>query len=210
MERTIISDLRQQISALHKRRLLIAACVAAGLFGAALYNSLVRPLYQATAVLLLETETPNLLGARSVLERRRTLEALNTQFQMLKSRRLAESVVTQLDLKRHPEFLSGCTARSHGFHGVPRWVFVPKLPIANSTVCVLPRTIMPAAMSREASVAVTDEMRSLQAFDPPVVTRPSSSTMSLSAIGTPWSGPTRWPERIARSALSAARRASAS
>src|SRR5215475_12544944 len=33
-----------------------------------------------------------------------------------------------------------CTVRSHGFLGVPRWVLVPQLPIANSTVCVLPST----------------------------------------------------------------------
>src|SRR4030095_16347891 len=41
-----------------------------------------------------------------------------------------------------------CTAGSHGLRGVPRWVLVPKLPIANSTVWVLPITIMPAALSR--------------------------------------------------------------
>ena len=103
-----------------------------------------------------------------------------------------------------------CTARSQGFHGVPRCVLVPKLPIANSTVWVLPRTIMPAAMSRSASVAVTGDTRSTHTFDPPVVTRPSRSTRSLSAMGTPWSGPTRWPARMARSAASAASRASAS
>ena len=103
-----------------------------------------------------------------------------------------------------------CTARSHGFLGVPRCVLVPQLPMANSTVCVLPRTIMPAAMSRSASVAVTGDTRVAHTFDPPVVTRPSRSTRSLSAMGTPWSGPTRWPARIARSAPSAASRASAS
>src|SRR5438445_11096202 len=47
-----------------------------------------------------------------------------------------------------------CTFRSHGLRGAPMCVLVPQLPIANSTVCVLPRTIMPAAMSRSASVAV--------------------------------------------------------
>ena len=100
-----------------------------------------------------------------------------------------------------------CTVASHGFQGVPMWVLVPQLPIANSTVWVLPRTIIPAAMARSASVAVTGETRSAQTFEPPVVTRPSRSTRSFSAMGTPWSGPMRWPERIARSAPSAARRA---
>ena len=103
-----------------------------------------------------------------------------------------------------------CTAGSHGLRGVPMCVFVPKPPIANSTVCVLPSTIMPAAISRSASVAVTGEIRSFQTLEPPVVTRPCMSTRSLSAIGTPCSGPTRWPERMALSAASAASRASAS
>src|SRR5205823_14553410 len=44
--------------------------------------------------------------------------------------------------------------RSHGFHGVPKCSLVPQPPIANSTVCVLPRTIMPAAISLRARVAV--------------------------------------------------------
>ena len=64
-------------------------------------------------------------------------------------------------------------------------------------------------MSRSASVAVTGETRSAHTFEPPVVTRPSRSTRSFSAMGTPCSGPTRWPERIALSAPSAASRASA-
>ena len=46
------------------------------------------------------------------------------------------------------------TAGSHGFHGVPRCWLVPQPPIANSTVWVLPSTIMPAAIIRLAIVAV--------------------------------------------------------
>src|SRR2546422_6689036 len=60
-----------------------------------------------------------------------------------------------------------CTERSHGFHGVPRCVLVPKEPIANSTVWVLPSTIMPAATSRSARVAVTGDTRSIHTFEPP-------------------------------------------
>src|SRR5215470_8430724 len=51
------------------------------------------------------------------------------------------------------------TFASHGFLGVPRCVLVPQLPIANSTVWVLPRTIIPSPTSRSASVAVTGETR---------------------------------------------------
>src|SRR5206468_11694027 len=84
-----------------------------------------------------------------------------------------------------------CTARSHGLRGVPMCVLAPHLYIANSTVCVLPRTIIPAAMGRWAKVAVTGDTRSAHTLEPPVVTRPWRSTRSLSAIGTPWGGPRR-------------------
>ena len=86
---------------------------------------------------------------------------------------------------------------------------MPQPPIANSTVWVLPITIIPAAIRRRASVAVSVDRRSCQTCEPPVVTRPSISIRSLSAIGMPCSGPIAWPDRIALSAASAASRASA-
>src|SRR6266403_3499970 len=73
--------------------------------------------------------------------------------------------------------------RSQGLRGVPMWVLVPQLPIANSTVWVLPSTIIPAAIARSARVAVAGETRAAHTFEPPVVTRPSRSTRSLSAMG---------------------------
>ena len=95
-----------------------------------------------------------------------------------------------------PELLppgARCTARSQGFHGVPMCRLVPHEPIANSTVRVLPMTIRPASTSRRASVAVRGETRDSQTFEPPVVTRPSMSMMSLSAIGTPVEPPRPLP-----------------
>src|SRR5260370_7298261 len=68
-----------------------------------------------------------------------------------------------------------CTARSHGFRGVPMWVLVPQLPIANSTVWVLPSTIIPAAIAPSARVAVPGQTPFAQTFDPPAVTPPSRS-----------------------------------
>ena len=65
---------------------------------------------------------------------------------------------------------------------------------------VLPRLIMPAAMSLHISVAVCGAIRLRQAAVPPIATSPSISTRSLIAIGMPCSGPTAWPARIALSA----------
>ena len=86
---------------------------------------------------------------------------------------------------------------------------MPQPPKANSTVWVLPSTIMPCAIIRLATVAVTLERRSRCAAEPPIVIRPSTSMRSLRTTGTPCSGPTAWPERIALSAPSAASLASA-
>ena len=80
--------------------------------------------------------------------------------------------------------------------------------MANSTVLALPMTIIPASISRRASVAVAGEIRFSQCLLPPVVMRPSMSMMSLSAIGTPCQGPMAWPARIALCAASAQARAS--
>ena len=66
---------------------------------------------------------------------------------------------------------------------------------------------MPAAISLRVKVAVCGAIRSRQAAVPPIATSPSISTRSLIAIGMPCRGPTAWPERIALSAASAARRA---
>src|SRR3989338_6908250 len=62
-----------------------------------------------------------------------------------------------------------CTVESHGFHGVPMWRLVPKLPMANSTVWVLPSTIMPADTMRRTTVAETGETRTAHPLDAPVV-----------------------------------------
>src|ERR1700729_4256238 len=74
------------------------------------------------------------------------------------------------------------TSVSHGFHGVPMWWLVPQPPIANSTVWVLPSTIMPAAISLRAKVAVVGERRSRQTAPQPVEVFVSRSMRGLSAI----------------------------
>src|SRR5215208_3534477 len=62
---------------------------------------------------------------------------------------------------------------SHGFHGVPRRAFVPQPPMANSTVWVLPSTIMPCATRRRASVAVRAALLLRHASQPPLTIFPS-------------------------------------
>lgn len=107
MDNSIISDIRRYLSVLHKRRGLIATCTAISLLAATLYNYTARPLYQATVLLLLEAGTPNLLGTQPGLDQRRGIAFLNTQFQILRGRALAEAVVAKLRLSSNAEFLAG-------------------------------------------------------------------------------------------------------
>src|SRR5438128_3485464 len=101
-----------------------------------------------------------------------------------------------------------CVFVSQGFHGAPIGALRPHAPYANSTRCVLPSGIMPAASRWSAALAVSAAMPCGRAFDPAVVLRPRICTRSLIAIGSPCSGPRAAPERRSRSALAAAARAS--
>ncbi len=48
-----------------------------------------------------------------------------------------------------------CTVGAAGFQGVPFAWFVPQLPMANSTICVVPSKIAPASSRRRKAGAVT-------------------------------------------------------
>ena len=91
-----------------------------------------------------------------------------------------------------------------GCHGVPHKGLVPYPPKANSTICVLPSTIIPAASSRSITVAVVVPTRVDHAWGPTAPSLPSISQRSFTAMGKPCSGPTGHPDRWIRSAASAA------
>lgn len=65
----------------------------------------IKPTYRATATLLIDSQRANVVSIEEVygLENSND-EYLLTQFEILKSRRLAEKVVTQLNLQLNPEF----------------------------------------------------------------------------------------------------------
>src|SRR6476619_7031692 len=62
-------------------------------------------------------------------------------------------------------------------------------PIANSSRLVLPMTIAPASRSRVTTVASYGGRQPSRIFDEHVVGTPRVQKLSLSAIGTPASGP---------------------
>ncbi len=101
-----------------------------------------------------------------------------------------------------------CTARSHGFHGVPMTALVPQPPNAYSTVCVLPITTAPEARSRATTVALAAETLGGTAREPAPSGWPAISNRSLTATVTPCSGPSRMPAASIWSSERAAWRAS--
>jgi polysaccharide biosynthesis transport protein len=75
---------------------------------AVLYNYTTRPLYQATAQILIDRDTPNVLPTKELLEMAPGgSDYYATQYQLLKGRSLAERVVEKLNLQKTAEFQTG-------------------------------------------------------------------------------------------------------
>ena len=87
----------------------------------------------------------------------------------------------------------GIRVRSHGLPVGPYALFSVEEPIANSSMLVLPRITTSAAFSRWVTVASYGGIQPSRILEPTVVGTPSVVKMSLSASGTPASGPSRSP-----------------
>jgi succinoglycan biosynthesis transport protein ExoP len=106
-EPAFVHEARQYLAIVHKRRALLVTCVAVSLIVAVLYNYTTRPLYQATAQILIDRDTPNVLQTKEVLETQVGADVYQTQIQLLQGRSLAEKVVERLDLQKSTEFQTG-------------------------------------------------------------------------------------------------------
>ena len=72
---------------------------------AALISSSLTPIYRATATLFIESEEVSLLSIEEIYGlASATDEYYLTQYEILKSRNLAERVIDNLNLAEHPEF----------------------------------------------------------------------------------------------------------
>jgi len=103
-----VIDLGALLGVLWRRKLLILACmVVMGALGAFYAISVAVPKYRATTVVLLDASGQQLLDLSSVLPSLGTdSEAINTEVEILKSRRLLERVVNVAGLTEDPEFNS--------------------------------------------------------------------------------------------------------
>src|SRR5919109_1379206 len=100
-----------------RHRWLILSCALISFIGAALYAFTRTPLYTSEATLLIERKAPQILKlqdarADSVDYYDYNNEFYKTQYEILKSRALAERVVRDEGLESHPVFGGGKTAEA--------------------------------------------------------------------------------------------------
>src|SRR5215510_10058072 len=93
---------------IHKRRAIILTSLGLCLSVDILYIYTTRPVYQATAQILIDRDTPNVLPNKELVEMvQGGADYIQTQYQLLRGRMLAERVVEKLGLQKSPEFQTG-------------------------------------------------------------------------------------------------------
>jgi capsular exopolysaccharide synthesis family protein len=123
-EQAVWQDARRYLAMLHKRRAIVATCLALSLATAVLYNYTTRPVYQATTQILIDRDTPDVLPNKELVELvQGGMDYYQTQYQLLKGRTLAERAVERLKLQTHPELATGPMLnpweRVRGLAGLP-------------------------------------------------------------------------------------------
>src|SRR6266851_5825582 len=92
-----------------------------------------------------------------------------------------------------PDEPPGTRVRSHGLRDGPNAEFSVDEPMANSSMLVLPRITTPASRNRLVTVASYGGTQPARILDPQVVCMSVVVNTSLSASGTPASGPSGSP-----------------
>ena len=97
-------DLSEIINIIFKRFWLIAGLVVLGLIGAVLSNSFMRPMYEATALLMINQEDAGKIDSSRYGSFMSEEDYYRTQYQLLESRSLLEQVYNKLDLDQYEQF----------------------------------------------------------------------------------------------------------
>jgi len=108
MNEQALQEARRYLAMLHKRRGLLVTCVGLALLSAVVYNYATRPLFQATAQILIDRDSPNVLPTKEILDANQgAADYFQTQFELLRGRMLAEKVVERLSLNKSVELQTG-------------------------------------------------------------------------------------------------------
>ena len=110
-----------------KRRWIALGVVAASVTMVMAATLLMTPVYTATATIQIDRQTLQITKTDSVLPSQEDQDFILTQYELLKSRALAEKVVAALDLGNNPDFLG--TARRPPFFFLSR-LFARTAPAA--------------------------------------------------------------------------------
>ena len=97
-------DISSLISLVFKHFWLIVATALLGLLAAVLVNIFMRPVYEASALMMINQENAGKLDESAYGSFASMEDYYRTQYQLLESRSLLESVYKQLDLGQYEEF----------------------------------------------------------------------------------------------------------
>ncbi|MDE2292052.1 MAG: hypothetical protein KGL53_08210, partial [Elusimicrobia bacterium] len=103
-------DLTHYLQVLSRRRWIILAVLAVTVLSAALYVSTARPVYQATAMLLIEKEERPQGYDQGAMVETTADDYYQTQYRLLTSRSLLEKVYADQDLAKTEDFKGGVNA----------------------------------------------------------------------------------------------------
>ena len=103
-------DISALLSIVFKHFWLIVATALLGLLAAILVNTFMRPVYEATALMMINQENAGKLDESAYGSFASMEDYYRTQYQLLESRSLLESVYKQLDLQQYEEFEKGIVA----------------------------------------------------------------------------------------------------
>lgn len=108
-------DLAEIIAIIFKRFWLIVVCVLCGIVAAVCVNTLTRPMYEATALLMINKEDAGKLDATPYGSFLSEEDYYRTQYQLLESRSLLERVYQKMNLEQYEQFSNpGGVSKLHG------------------------------------------------------------------------------------------------
>src|SRR5258708_8043784 len=107
-EQVVLQDARRCLARRHRRGGILITGVAVSRVVAVLYNYTTRPVHQATAQVLIDRDTPNVLPNKELVDVVQAgADYYQTQYQLLRGRMLAQKVVERLGLQKGAEFQPG-------------------------------------------------------------------------------------------------------
>ena len=96
--------LRDYLNVILRRKRFVIIFLVSAVVTTMLISFMITPLYQATAVIKIDTRDPNMLSIPGLAAKEGS-NYYQTQYEILKSRSLAEKVIQKLDLKGNKDFL---------------------------------------------------------------------------------------------------------